>query len=431
MIELLIFLYILVSIAATIFTKLKLDNYIRLNTLFTYTWTIGGILNLTNFAGMYRAEYKIHGYIFITLIIFNIGYLLFSEKVEKRKNIKTLSLYFPKRILFLANLLVILFMLPFFVKAIRIISVHGFAYLRKFAFVASEEFTSLFEARIMVWIVAPIVFVSLIIVVIQIITGNFSMKLSVLVLVNVGLYTFTLGGKMLIVVAILLFVLMLLINQIYFEPIKKIKLNFIHLTILGVAVLYLVITTSKRALSGLGVIENFVVYNYGGISYFDAILKSNEYSASNSELLLGRGVFGIVLTPLIYIIRHTIRVPLYDSEYITKLITTYFLPISENYNFNSHPTALYIFWRDTNSVIGIIIGAIFLVMISIFVEKYFNKHHNVLSLSMLLFLFYAFFMTTQKFVLYEVQSAMNVFFMLLFTTRILEPIEIKLEKISR
>ena len=424
-------LYMLILIMVLVATKKLSGKIILLNTLFTTTWCIGGLLNLLGYANMNSADNMIHGYIILTIIIFNSTYIKFSDVFNGRYHqTKCIDLSLSTRVVTMSNIIAFVYMIPFFFKAIRIIRVYSFSELRQFAFVASDEFTTLLESRIIIWIIAPIIFASMVIAVASSMSGKFHPLLIASVLLNVAMYTFILGGKMLIVITMLLFVFMFIINAIHKTQINHIKIKKRYILFLGIAIIYLIIATNQRALRGLNLIENFLVYNYGGISYFDAILTSKEFKVLNSVPLYGRGVFGFILTPLLYIFRHLFSSGIYDGEFLTKQITTYFLPISESYNFNSHPTALYIFWRDTNGLLGIVIGAIFISLLAILIEKYFYRKNNLRAICLLLFLYFSLFMTTQKYMLLEIQSIMNIVFILLFTSKMISPIEKSLKRID-
>jgi len=421
--------YIAELVICIIVTAMRFKSIITINSLYTITWFIGGMLNLIGFAGMYIASSEIHLFILTSVAVFNIGYIIYGNKNRTKLLLSELKFSVYVNPVILINIIACMYMVPFFIKAVNIVRSSSFYELRKYAFVASDEFATLLESRVLIWVVSPLIFSTILIAVVLFVLGKGNKKLNAISIINMFLYTFILGGKLLVVLSVVLLLFMILIKKIYFSDFKWMKIQKIHIGVLMAIASYLVYTTSLRALHGLDVLENFIVYNYGGISYFDAILKSSEYKELNSVILYGRGAFGFILTPILYFIHHAFSIPSMDGEYITKQITANFLPISDSYRFNSHPTALYYFWRDYNGIFGIIFGTVLLLFLFIRIEQYVFEARNVRSLTLLLFAFLVLFMTTQKYMLFEIQSFMNIFFIFFLTSDYLRYINHFLQKV--
>lgn len=411
--------YILILLISLLINYVIYKSVLTINILYTATWVIAGILNLINFAGLYTAGSNIHKYIMTSIITFNIVYWIFSRKKKQKIKLEEFNFNLQLKWLVRINLCCQAFMIPFLIKAIRIIRTTSFSNLRKYAYVGSDVFASTLESRIISWIILPVFFSSIIIVITLVLLKKSTIWLNLMIITDMFLYTITLGGKMLIVLSVLFYVFGYILLKISLLDKKVIKIDKRYYLILVFIITYLVYVTKLRALKGLNVIQNFVVYLYGGLSYFDAILNSGKYLFLNSYELQGSATFGFIITPILYLKHHIFGGFNINAEYLTKIVTSNYEYVSRSYKFNSLATALYYFWRDFNGVPGIIFGTFCMCLFYIYVENKYYDNKNVRWFSLYIFLTMTVFLSTQTYWLYDIQSFMKLLFIMILTSNIL------------
>jgi oligosaccharide repeat unit polymerase len=388
-----------------------------INVLYTFTWVIGAFLNIFGYAGMFGASQTVHIYILSSIISFNLTYWLFAKKRRPRIDISEMNCSVAIQRIKWINIICQIFMLPFLVKAINIILTTSFSNLRNFAFTGSNELASTLESRIIAWIIGPVMFSTIVITIILIILKKSSRLLNSFLVINVLLYTLTLGGKMLIVISVLLFVFAYyLIKNITNSSIAQYRIKRRYYVVFAIVASYVAYLTQLRLLNGLSIIQNFVVYLYGGISYFDVLLTSAKYQVINSIELHGTTTFGFIVNPILYIYQMIFNAPNITSEYQVKLATSVFENISPLYKFNSLPTSLYFFWRDFHSVAGIIFGTVSLCLIYIFAENMFIKHKSIQWFALYLYATLIVLLSTQNYGLFDIRSSANLLFIFIFTS---------------
>lgn len=406
--------YISIFILVVIITYLMEGTLICPNILFSFMWCLGAILNLKHLAGIYGISHQTNMYICVSIIAFNIAYLLCSKHYKVKMNAHIHDITFQSKKLFVSNILSYIIMLPILVRAIKILNSlnWNFSLIRKFENPQYGMFTSL-HAKVWAWIVYPIFMVTVIYTMILISHREVKYKWMVLSIIDVGMYTLLYGGRTAIVKMIFYFIFgMVICNREYMHKMAKLIKKYSWLIIVGGGLL--VSLTNSRSLKGLSVVENALIYFFGSFTFFDVITNSRKFYELNAEMLYGRGSFGFLLSPFLYLIQKIFGTNNITGEYLIKNVTDNFVMISNDIRYNAMGSDLYIFWRD-GRIYGIIIGHIFLACLVVFFRKHALAYKNVRWYSTYIYVIYILFTSTMLYDLLSIQSGIMLFLLFFYS----------------
>lgn len=408
--------YIILFIIITIITCLIEKAFILPNILFTFMWCFGAILNLKHFAGIYGISRQTNIYIFISIITFNITYLVCSKCYKVKINRYIHDIKFSSNKLFISNTISYVFMLPILIKALMILNSlkWNLVLMRKFENPQYGLFTP-FYAKMWAWIVYPVFMVTVIYTMVLIAHRKVKYKWIIMSIANVGIYTALYGGRTAIVKLVFYFIFgMIICNRDYINRAFRLLKKYGFLFLIVGCLLYLL--TKFRSLAGLSVIENALIYFFGSFTYFDVISNSKKFMLLNNERLYGRGFLGFLISPWMYIFQKISKVNNITGEYLIKNVTDNFMMISDKIRYNAMASDLYVFWRD-GGVYGIVIGHIFFAWLVVWSRKHAMAYKNMRWYAVYIFIVYILFTSTMLYDLLSIQSGIMLFLLFFYSNK--------------
>lgn len=372
------------AIIILIFTRFLYDTFFKPNVIFSIIWLLGTFFISINIGGIKQIRNTTYQYILISVIMFNVGYFLLMREKNPKYEYDYLKFEFNNKTvenrIFKINSFLIIITLPFFIKMLLIWLTQSFYQVRVAAYVYSNIY-EIIASRIVFWPMYAFFNIVLMLGTIKMFLGIKDYKLYLICFFDIFYFSVITGSRNFIAKFLLYFVAAFFIGNIYST--KKVKLNIKIIIISLIIVLILNAAIRARSLGKLSPLENVVVYLFGGISYFDNIIKIEDTS-----MLYGRGMFGWIVSPILYIISLTGLIPNYSAEYVIGEITMNGIYISDDFNFNALTTAMYPLYRDFGTY-GIIIGMLLYGALIAIYEKKMYKKFNLKNFM----LFFTFFIT--------------------------------------
>lgn len=407
-------MYISIFCIFTILTVAVHKTVIKPNMLFNVMWCTGGGLVSCGYAGLYQLSNTTNLYIVTSIVIFNVVYLLMGKKNEVVNLEEQINLWEIKwKRIYRLNILCYFFMFPIVIKAVKIIRIQGWDALRRYAFVGSAELVSALQIRVVSWVIYPIFLSTILLAIIFVVKKGKCLKLYIIAIINLTIYTISFGGRYDIVKAIVYFVLVYIVINSTGD--RKIKIPLVYKIGALVTIILTGYLTSLRSLKGLSFVQNAAVYFFGSFTYFDVVVNSYKYVTNHSIYTYGTGVLGFVLNPIIYVSSIIFKTPNFTSEYLTKLVTDNYEFIGYGLRYNAMSSALYPFWRD-GRLAGIAFGMSIFALIIVYFERRFIKVHNLRSLALYIFVLFVLFSSTMVYDLLTIRTSINILFIFLFTS---------------
>lgn len=408
----LILLYVTIYLFLSIITWIKYGTLVKPNQLFNTMWCFGAIIASTDFVGLYPTSEITQIYILLSILSFNIFYILFAKKWPKFDINFNFSSEIRYNLIYISNFLSYIFLAPILINAIKIINTSGWDTLRGYAFVGSDLLASTLQIRITAWIIYPIFLSTILLAVIFAIKRIKKYPVYFMAAINLVVYTVSFGGRYDIVKTLGYFVFSFFVLNSVSKIKMKVPKKYVFLGI-GIFLVTVYLTT-LRSLNGLNFIENTIVYFFGSLTFFDIIIHSSEFSVIHENSLYGTGVLGFLLNPLLYLGTLILNIPNYTSEYSVKLVTDNYLYISDNVRYNAMASALYPFWRDGGGI-GIVVGMSIFSLLVVITEKLFFKYKSIRFFSLYIFMLFIVFTSVMTYDLLTIRTFMNIIFIIVFT----------------
>ncbi|MGT2721167.1 O-antigen polymerase [Streptococcus porcinus] len=403
-----IFIMVLLTIFFILITMIKYKTLLKPNMLFTFLWLLGSIAVNNNFVGLHNLSDQTNNYLVITLGMFNIFYLFLSKSDFKKFqlseliDILNLQSHWGKIVIVNFSLIVITF--PYFIKMILVFFTKSFYDVRVAAFTYTNSY-DLLMSKVVFILMFSFFNLLLIITCLKIVIGDLDIKLFYIMIFDVLYFTLISGSRnFLAKFFVFLFIAFLFSNT---HLLKKIHISPKLVTIGAIVLLILDRAIKARSLSSLSPLENIVIYQIGGISYFDHIIHSNEFLVLNQVRLYGLGIFSWLISPILYILSILNFIPNITAESIIGQVTANGIYISSRFNFNALTTAMYPMWRDFGTL-GIIIGMSLFGLSVAISENAFNLKRDLKNLLIFFTFFIAVYESTQLYDMLYIRFSMQI-----------------------
>lgn len=400
--------YIILVLFTLALTKMRCKTYIRPNTIFTIIWGVSGILACTYSLGLITPHLKIHIYIIITILTFNIIYLIFTEK-NPIKKLLTISRVANNKRIIAFSVIGLMLISPNAFAALKILLSSGFDFnevrINYSIITGSGRFFYVFFTNNI-----PVAIFGAVSLIAAIDLVNKQRKLLFLALFNVLVATFTFGGRFLI----FNFVIYYFAGYIILKKYGKIKIKKSYVFF---AVISLLTITFLRGTSGMSLLDMGVLYYVGSFSYFQLIIDHPVLYGLSEPLLHGYLTFGFLLEPFVLILKFLFNFNIDVPSYHFNIYTQPFVNIGESkiVYFNNNATMLYTFIRDFGES-GIVIGTTLIAVAVVLFERLFSKNGKKLYMYILVILYTLIVNSTMFYTLMSVSSSLLIIFVIVLST---------------
>ncbi|MFS3928308.1 O-antigen polymerase [Priestia flexa] len=401
-----IIIYIFLLFLSFFVTFLKLNSFLKINTIYTFIWSMVGLLSKLDFLKIVKPSMQIHMFIWISIIVFNVIYLFLCVG-NKEKGVPVLKYKVNYSYIYILNLIACLIISPLFFQACIGIMQNGFSNYRGSIFeLANGSDISIFFNRV---VVGAIFDATAVIAAAEIIQGR--KKLLKWAIVGIILYTITYGGRYSIMNFIAYYMAAYLLLQRY----KTFRIQFKRkYLILGVVALILV--TIGRGTGEAGILGMVLLYFVGSLSYLQVILDHPVHYGL-LDYTYGAMTFAFIVEPIALLLKFLFHLNIDTPSYHFNIYMQPFSNIGAYPNvvmYNNNSTFLYNFLRDFG-VIGIVIGTAFISGVCAILENSSKKGDNR-SVLLLIFIFGVIISSTMKYSLLT-SKATIIILIILWVTR--------------
>lgn len=405
----------------TLFNKIY-KSIINPNTIFNLWWFIITFFSLFGFSGINVPSNLTYFYIFIGILFFNVGTYLNCIIMGKRKrkldkelswNISIKNIKLNQIIIF--NIICLIIMLPYTLKAISIIASSGFQYLRILAFNESNDFiNSTLIHAVFQYIVNPFFLVVTILGVIFSLKQNRVHILLYLSFINAIVESITFGARTPISRIIEFYVIIYFLLKLNNKN-NTIKIKKIFIVILIIPIIYL---TLERGGIDFDFLNQFAIYYVGSFSLLDFYITNSTYFIFNEDFLTGRAFLGGLINPIIVILSvlYNFDYKLYGGDYIITSITSINQSIGNGIFMNAAPTWIFHLLKDLG-FLGLIIYPLLFGFIVNHIYLRMIKRKDLLSIAIMSYLLYTIIKTTSGWMFLFIPTWMCIIFLIYFIKR--------------
>jgi len=350
-----------------IISSIKYKSLLNPILLYSIVWLIPMGLSMTGLFDLFVPQVFTVLLILVNVYCFNISCFLIKNNRKGVKRNKTdlfaddyLSGKKKYIALVMANILCILWLVPFIQKMLPFIVSGNWVIARSFYLLASTNHTvyTVIDSLFLQWIITPLFYATALIAAYFVAKQRPNYFLLVLSIFDLSAVVLATAGRNAILKYILFFVFAyLFINENKSSLWRKIKDSspLIKLIMISGVLALSYITLQRRLSDNTTVLENIYVYFVGPIAYFNNILENTSNYGLFSDYLFGRATFGFITTPLEIISSRLFNV---DYNGVDNIITSYvsqYVNVTPNIKGNAFSTSLYPFMMDFGWL-GVVIG---------------------------------------------------------------------------
>lgn len=391
-------------------------------TIFCLIWTVEGVFTNLGIKQFYLPGDLINICIITSFCVFSIVYLYNSRKTSLQAvQILDIDTSVNLKAITVANVIIFLYMIPFFLKAIRVIATSGFAYLRFIALSASEELgTSTLSTVILQSICYPIIIVSFLIgIVLFFLKEKHAIRILLFSIINITVYCLSNASRNGFVICIMFTVIAYLVLRFPLQK-EKIKIYgknhklFIFVVLCaGVAVVLYI--SKERTVSSMSFSDNAYMYFFGGPSFVTQLMKNMDDYTINQNFMLGTATFGFIYNIFAFVLNFIgIRIPISDNIINGKFASVNYF-ISPTIKCNAMSTVFFPFLMDWGYA-GIVIGPALIAICSKTIEKRYLYSQNLRWTAFTVYWYYFMYRTIFKYDGVSISFFFTLLFLIIFTS---------------
>jgi oligosaccharide repeat unit polymerase len=406
--------YILLFILGT-YVIYKVKGTIRsVAFVFLIMWTIWPMLTVFGIFGLNKPELKVHLLIVSSIVCFIIGFLL--VKGEKTPQIKVNQQNEEKihiKPLIILNILSYLIIVPYTIKAIKIINTFGFSYLRHISTINSPELIDNTISHVIIYLfIVSLYTANILLLIAQLIkTKKLNYKLLILSVVGALLVSFTFAARATLVKYLVYFGIGLFVIKDFYKTIIEKKVLLFSL--LGVLIITIIITTQRLA-SNMNVIGNIVLYYSGSVNLLEYYMENPSFSLMGVKNFYGTISLGFIYNNIPNVTYVLFKTPYFGSDSAITSITAIPINVNHNLSLNAIPTTIYYFVMDFGYFGSQVLFFIFGFVMAL-IERKTYKNQSIRMYAIYLFLAYIVFKSIQNYDLLFPASFFVLFYIIIFT----------------
>lgn len=403
--------------------RIQTKTYINSGSIFCFIWGITGIFSNMGLYGVYLPSGIVNIAMLLGILLFAIVYSALSH--NRKINVQYISemqCEIKYKIVYVINVLVFIYIIPFFVRALVIIRTEGFMYLRSIAGIESYEMgaTSLSNLILQAFCY-PAIIATFTIGCILFFQGNKkSIKIIIISFINLTLYCLTNAARngfiVLIVICMVCYVKYYRTQRKENVEVLSKKEHFLSFLIVCVCIAILLWISNERSSDGDSFIRTAYLYYFGGPAYLSQLLDNLLNYKINSTLLFGVSSFGFVWN-IFALVLNRIGFSIVNSDFIiNSTLACRSLTVGSGVKLNAMSTIFFPFLMDWG-YLGLIIGPILFAIFSNIIDKKAYWKNSIRWHAIEVYWFYAIYRSVFKWEGVSVGFFFVLFFIALFTKR--------------
>ena len=403
--------------------RIQTKTYLNSGSIFCFIWGITGIFSNMGLYGVYLPSGIVNIAMLLGILVFAIVYSALSRNRKiNAQYISEMQCEIKYRMVYVINVLVFIYIIPFFIRALVIIRTEGFMYLRSIAGIESSEMraTSLSNLILQAFCY-PAIIATFTIGCILFFQGNKkSIKIIIISFINLTLYCLTNAARNGFIVLIVIFVVC---YAKYYRTQRKENVQVISkkerilsFLIACVCIVILFWISNERSSDGDSIIRTAYLYYFGGPAYLSQLLDNLLSYKINSTLLLGASSFGFVWN-IFALVLNRIGFSIVNSDFIiNSTLACRSLTVGSGVKLNAMSTIFFPFLMDWG-YLGLIFGPILFAIFSNIIDKKAYWKNSIRWHAIEVYWFYAIYRTVFKWEGVSVGFFFVLFFIALFTKR--------------
>lgn len=418
-----ILVFLFLGIFSVQICRLRTNTYLNSGSIFCFFWSMTGIFSNMGLYDVYLPSRIVNIAMILGICIFSIFYSILSRnrKITVYK-LNVMSCNIKYKLILFINILIFLYIVPFFIKSLAIIQSEGFMYLRSIAGIESQEIgTTNFSNLILQVFCYPAIIATFIIGCILLFQGKKeSRKLLIISFINLTLYCLTNAARNGFIVLVVIF---LLCYVKYYRLQRKERIQVLSkkekvmtslLIVICVGVLLWI--SNERSSEGDSIIRTAYLYYFCGPAYLSQLLNNLLTYKINTTFLYGFSTFGFVWN-LVALFFNKIGFSLINSDFIiNSTLACRSLIIGSNVKLNAMSTVFFPFLMDWG-YFGLIIGPILLAIFSYYIDKKAYWNNTIRWHAIEAFWLYSIYRTVFKWDGISVSFFFVLFFIVVFTKK--------------
>lgn len=403
--------------------RIQTKTYLNSGSIFCFIWGITGIFSNMGLYGVYLPSGIVNIAMLLGIAVFAIVYSALSRNRKiNAQYISEMQCEIKYKIVYIINVLVFIYIIPFFIRALVIIRTEGFMYLRSIAGIESYEMgaTSLSNLILQAFCY-PAIIATFIIGCILIFQGNKkSIKIIIISFINLTLYCLTNAARNGFIVLIVIFVVCYVKyyrtqRKENVQVISK-KERFLSFLIACICIAILLWISNERSSDGDSIIRTAYLYYFGGPAYLSQLLDNLLNYKINSTLLFGVSSFGFVWN-IFALVLNRIGFSIVNSDFIiNSTLACRSLTVGSGVKLNAMSTIFFPFLMDWG-YLGLIFGPILFAIFSNIIDKKTYWKNSIRWHAIEVYWFYVIYRSVFKWEGVSVGFFFVLFFIALFTKR--------------
>lgn len=400
-------LYLLIFISVSFLTLIRCRSIFRINVIFTFIWCLCASLSCYGILGMRIPGAPIHYFVVVTIIVFNLFYLLrITSNPLSNKDDSTPEVNIRMMLLYILNVVSLISLLPYCLISLRRFLSTGILGYRGDLIkeLSANDYTLFFIREIPSAIFSVTIFIFAVL----LFTKKSNKIIAAIVIIDLLVFTIVFGGRYLI----LRFIVTIIITWLAFNS-TRLKMRKIKVRYILFSILFILLVTQIRLGNNYTIVENFSLYYVGPLSFLDLIMHNTESFNIFTEYYYGYFTFAPFFEPIVLFLKFTFGVNWEVPSYLINMYTQNFYNIGSSnlITFNNSTTMLYPFLRDYG-YLGLIIGPAILGGIVGCLERRFLEKHSIKSLILYVFLCNVLIDSVLSYTLISTQSGITILLIL-------------------
>lgn len=403
--------------------RIQTKTYLNSGSIFCFIWGITGIFSNMGLYGVCLPSGIVNIAMLLGIAVFAIVYSALSRNRKiNAQYISEMQCEIKYKIVYIINVLVFIYIIPFFIRALVIIRTEGFMYLRSIAGIESYEMgTTSLSNLILQAFCYPAIIATFTIGCILIFQGNKkSIKIIIISFINLTLYCLTNAARNGFIVLIVIFVVCYVKyyrtqRKENVQVISK-KERFLSFLIACICIAILLWISNERSSDGDSIIRTAYLYYFGGPAYLSQLLDNLLNYKINSTLLFGVSSFGFVWN-IFALVLNRIGFSIVNSDFIiNSTLACRSLTVGSGVKLNAMSTIFFPFLMDWG-YLGLIFGPILFAIFSNIIDKKTYWKNSIRWHAIEVYWFYVIYRSVFKWEGVSVGFFFVLFFIALFTKR--------------
>ena len=419
-----VLIFLVLSPMLAYLCKQRTGRFFNYGTLYVLIWGLTGFLINTGLYGIYKPSFFVNIVMLLGMLTFAMTYVgLARSEVVPASKVQGMNATVKHKTIIVANVIVLIFMLPYVVTSLGIIASKGYSYLRAINYTAENITGRSTLINLMLQDVCfPVIFVTI---VIGSIFFFLERKQSYLYLIlggiNLVIYELINAARNGYVIAIIIILFAYFkIKALQFSTKIKIKgmLRSFLITIAVTALVFEIIyVTSQRSLGGKSIFETFYYYFFAGPSYLTQLLEHMSEYKVGTDLFWGSGSFGFIYNIIANVGNSILHFNIFNTGYVlNSYLSNVYYYVSNSTRINAMATCYFPFLMDFG-YFGMILGPFGVALASALIKKNVILKNNIRMHVLDIFWLYVIYRTIFKWELISMASFFIFLFIIVFTTK--------------